>query len=71
MSLYPTNLESSYSGVSTMAFNQIQFQHGMSIPEFLRCPEVRPAAFLLISVPPIMVSAHLCRPSLMLAGSSW
>ena len=36
MSLILTNLWSSYSGVSTMAFNQIQFQHGMSIPEFVR-----------------------------------
>jgi len=29
-----------------------------------RLPKVRPAAFLVMSAPPIMVSAHLCRPSL-------
>ena len=36
MSWWRRNLVSSLDGVNTMAFNQIQFQHGMSIPEFLR-----------------------------------
>jgi hypothetical protein len=36
MSLRLHNLEFSQDGVQSMAFNQIQFQHRMSIPEFLR-----------------------------------
>jgi len=34
--LRPSNLGAYHYGASPMTFNRIQFQHGMSTPEFLR-----------------------------------